>query len=160
MNYEYNIQLERRYSKIIKAILGNQFITQNAIMDRQEGTDFAILTVKPFKVGVRLRRYKYYQNPEYRKQFTIRWALASGKETEIDKIRAGFVNYLLYGFVDEAEKIILQYFIGNLFIFRQKEPKPYRIYSNKKKGDSDLAVYRISDLDNSFITKRYGWGTE
>ena len=124
--YEKNITLERKFSRKIKAILGNQFIVQDPILDQYEGTDFAIMTVKPFKVGVRLRRYKYWLNSKYREQFTTRWKLLSGNKTEIHKIREGLVNYILYGFVDKKEEKIIQYFIGDLKIFILDEPKPYQ----------------------------------
>lgn len=153
--YEKNILLERKFARTLKAILGNQFITQDIEMDRQEGTDFAIMIVNPFKVGIRLRRYKFWLNIAYREQFTIRWSLPSGNKTEIDKIRDGFVNYILYGFVDNCEKTILQYFIGDLLIFRLHEPKPFRIYPNQNKDDSELAVYRLKDLPNNFVIKKW-----
>lgn len=138
----------------MKAILGNQFITQDVEMDTTEGTDFAVVTIKPFKVGIRLRRFNQWLQPGYREQFTIRWSLPTGNETEI-QIMKGFVRYILYGFVDENEKHIIQYFIGDLFIFRMNEPKPLHIFPNKEAGGSMLAVYAISQFPKSFIVKSW-----
>lgn len=154
-NYDINITLERKFTKTLKAILGFQFITQDPILDKQEGTDFAIMEIKPFKVGVRLRRYRYYKNMDYRKEFTIRWKLSSGNETEIDKIRKDLVQYIFYGFVNEGENKIIQYFIGDLRIFMKNEPKTYCIRKNKNSEDSSLAVYRLRDMPEGFIIKKY-----
>ena len=152
-SYGKNIVLERRFAKTIKGILGNQFIIQDEILDKYEGTDFAIMEIKPFKVGCRLRRYKYHKS--FKNEFTIRWKVTNGYETEIDKIRNKYVNYILYGFVDENEKYIIQYFIGDLEVFRLNEPKPYMIKKNKNICDSSLAVYRLIDLPKSFIIKKW-----
>lgn len=159
--YEKNITLERKFSRTIKAILGNQFIIQDPILDQYEGTDFAIMTVKPFKIGIRLRRYHYYQydNGRYRQEFTIRWELPSGNETEIHKIINGLVDYILYGFVDKKEKKIIQYFIGDLNVFRLAELKPYDIKKNKP-FDSYLAIYRLCDIPEDFIIKSWRFNVQ
>ena len=109
-----DMQLEIKLEREIKMILAEQFISKDIEMDMNRGTDFLIFNINPFKVGVRLRRFDYYENNEYRNQFTIRWARPTGNETEIDKIRKGYVGYILYGFVDSSEENIIQYFIGNL----------------------------------------------
>lgn len=153
--YEKNISLERKFARILKAILGNQFITQDVVMDKQEGTDFAIVTMNPFKVGIRLRRYKYWLNPNYREQFTIRWSLVSGNKTEINKILSGYVNYILYGFVNKEETKIIQYFIGDLNVFRLLNPQPYEIRHNQSANDSDLAIYRLCDMPSDFLIKQW-----
>jgi len=79
---------------------------------------------------------------KYPKQFTIRWERPSGVKTEIHKIRKGLVNYILYGFVNEDEGKITQYFIGDLELFRLHEPNPVGIFNNNL-PDSKLAVYNL-----------------
>jgi len=128
MGYATDIGLELRFTKTIKGILGNCFIVQDPQHDRQEGTDFEIFTVQPFKVGVRLRRFAYLDR--YGNEFTLRWSRPSGVPTEIDKVRSGLVDYILYGFVDAEERHILQYFIGDLNVFRANEPSPLGIFPN------------------------------
>lgn len=96
--YEQDRKIEYRFSKTIKAILGCQFIIQDEIEDIKNGTDFMLLSVNPFRVAVRLRRFKYLSM--YGNEFTIRWARPSGVKTEIHKIKEGLVNYLFYGFID------------------------------------------------------------
>jgi hypothetical protein len=155
MGYAEDITLEKKFSKLIKAILGNQFIIQDEIADKQEGTDFLIMTVKPFRVAVRLRRYKYFL--KYPKEFTIRWNRPLGVETERHKIEKGYVDYLLYGFVDEAEENIIQYFIGDLKIYRDNRQKgllPVGIFPNNP-PDSNLAAFKLAQFPNTFILKQW-----
>jgi hypothetical protein len=149
--YEGNIYLEHRFAEQIKMILGRQFIIQDPVLDRQEGTDFAICILSPIRVACRLRRYEYYL--KYPDDFTIRWSLPSGQPTEIDKIRRGFVNYLLYGFVDRQEAKIISYFIATLEKYRTW-PNPKWIKVNNP-PDSKLAIYSLTQFPPSFVIKRW-----
>lgn len=153
--YKKDIRLERKFTPEIKQILGDVFITQDSVLDKEQATDFLIFTVNISKVAARLRTYKHYLKPDRRDEFTIRYTRPSGALTEIDKIRKGLVGYIFYGFVNEEEKRILQWFIGDFEIFRKNEPKPYAIYSNKPR-DSDLAVYKLNQFPESFIIASYG----
>lgn len=145
-------RLEAKFQKIIKAILGNYFIRQDINVDQQEGTDFAVFEVRPFRVAVRLRRYAYFV--KYKDEFTIRWSRPSGVKTEYHKIIDGLVDYILYGFIDEEESKIIAYFIGDLNIFRIIMPKPISIIPNNP-YDSKLAVFNIRQLPKDFIIYRY-----
>jgi len=152
MGYSYDIRLERRFANQIKAALGCLFIGQDPQHDVQQGTDFEIFTITPFRVAARLRRHCYLAR--YKNEFTIRWTRPSGVLTEIDKIRSGFVDYLFYGFVDKQEKRLVQYFVGDLRLFRAKEPKPIGIFPNDP-FDSELAAYALSDMPRRFLLKTW-----
>jgi hypothetical protein len=155
-NYENNIRLEKRFAKQIKAILGMTFIGQDSEQDTKFATDFLVFNVNPFKVACRLRTYNYYLNPKYKQQFTIRCKLHSGNETELDKIRKGFADYIFYGFVDANEEKIIKYFIGDLNVFRDNEGGMKKeVYPNKDKNPSWLAAYYISQFPKEFIIKQY-----
>lgn len=147
--FNNNIGLEHKFTKLIKGILGNQFIGQDPIKDVENGTDFLLLKAEPFTIGARLRRYEYFK---YKDEFTIRWELPTGNRTEIDKINDGLVDYILYGFVDREEKKIIQYFIGDLNIFRQANILPIAVKPNNPR-DSDLAIYKLNHFPNNFILK-------
>ena len=154
MSYDYQIRLERKFAKQIKAILGMLFIGQDPVMDREKATDFYVLNIKPFQVACRLRTYKFYES--FKNQFTIRCSLASGNETELDKIRKGFADYIFYGFVDEKEEKIIRYFIGDLNVFREWEGgMRIQVYENKDKYPSKLAVYEIGAFPENFIVKSF-----
>lgn len=155
-NYNFNIRLERKFAKQIKAILGIVFIGQDKELDIHFATDFLIMSAYPIKVACRLRTYKYFQNEKYRNQFTIRCRLSSGKDTELDKIKKGFCDYIFYGFVDEKEEKIIQYFIGDLNIFRDYEGGMIKeTHQNKDENPTILAAYNIKDFPQKFIVKSY-----
>jgi hypothetical protein len=156
MGYETDIGLERRFAVVIKAILGNCFIDQDPVHDKREGTDFEVFTVRPFKVGVRLRRYCYLAR--YGNEFTLRWSRPSGVPTEIHKVREGLVDFILYGFVDADQAHIVQWFLGDLAVFRAREPKPIAVIPNDP-YDSDLAAFRVSDLPAEFVVRSWSNAT-
>ena len=66
----------------------------------------------------------------------------------------GLVDFILYGFIDEPEKRIIEYFIGDLSVFRSFDPKPFSIKPNNP-HDSDLAIFRLRDLPSEFVIKTY-----
>jgi hypothetical protein len=170
-NFQTDIELEHKFSQRIKTVLGNQFITQDRTEDLKKGTDFLlpthrgkkdgdflILEMRPFRVGCRLRRsinpktkFRYY--PTYKNEFTIRWKRPSGVKTEIHKINEGLVDYILYGFVDEKEEKLVQYFIGDLEVFRNTQATP--IIKPNRPLDSWLAAYRLNQFPERFILKWY-----
>jgi len=146
MTYTRDRKIEDEKARLIKNILAQYFITKDIQADLEEAQDFGIYQVKPFNIGVRLRRFEYFQS--FHNQFTIRWSRPSGVKTEIDKIREGLVDYLLYGFLDEKEKNIIQYFIGDLKYFHNVYP--YQIFKNKP-YDSELAVFKFSQFPRKFF---------
>ena len=143
-------KIEFRFANLIKNILGQVFISKELTSDLEQGTDFAIFKVNPFKVAVRLRRFDYFES--FYDEFTIRWSRPSGVKTEIHKIRDGLVDYLLYGFLSPDETEIIQYFIADLHKFGN--PKPYEIHQNYPK-DSELAVYKWNQFPEDFVMSFY-----
>jgi len=153
LGYKNDIKLEQEFARIIKSILGNQFITQDRDADLFQATDFLVLTFRQFKVAVRLRRFNEHYG-RYKNEFTVRWTRPSGTKTEIDKIREGGADYLLYGFVIPEERKIISYFIADLLVFRACNPKPIQVFQNKP-PDSELAVFNLDHLPKNFIKKSY-----
>jgi hypothetical protein len=156
--YNDDIEYERRFSSTIAGILGKQFIVQDAELDWKHATDFAIFNVRPFKVAARLRTADYLR--QYPFEFTLRWSRPSGVETEIDKVRRGLVDYMIYGFINEErgqprpDSRIVHYFIGDLGAFRANEPKPICVKWNTP-PDSQLAAYRVKDVPGNFVLKSW-----
>lgn len=153
-NFNTDSQIEYKFSKVIKGILGNYFINKDITQDLKQGTDFSVFTVTPFRVAVRLRRFDQYIKPGYKDEFTIRYSRPSGVKTEYQKINEGLVDYILYGFIDKEERKIIQYFIGDLRIFRTMKLKPLAIKPNNP-HDSDLAIYKINQYPKTFILHFY-----
>lgn len=150
-SYDIDSRLEYKFARIIKSILGNQFISKDIEADLHEGIDFLVFRLEPIRVACRLRRFNYLK---YANDFTIRWSRPSGVKTEYQKIMDGMVDYILYGFINEEETKIVSYFIGDLRVFRDLQIKPYIIRPNNP-NDSELAIYRISDFPSDFIIKKY-----
>lgn len=153
-SFQKDYDIETRFTRQIKAILGNYFFRKDVAADLHEGTDFLVYEAGRVRVAVRLRRYSYWKNPQFRCEFTIRHSRPSGIKTEIHKIRVGLVDYMLYGFIDEPEQRILEYFISDLAIFRACDPEPLMVNENAD-GSSQFAVYGISQFPDAFILKRY-----
>lgn len=145
---EKDASLETRFATEIKQILGEVFIQKDVKADLEQATDFAIFTIKPFKVGVRLRRFEYYR--KFSRQITIRWSRPSGAETEIDKIKKDLVQYVFYGFVDSDERALVQYIIVEAEPF--KDIKPVEIRPNNP-PDSELAAYNLGQIPSFFVIK-------
>lgn len=149
MPYNYkDASLELNFATKIKQILGETFIQKDIKADLEQATDFAVFTIKPFKIGIRLRTYNYYGR--YPNQITIRWSRPSGVETEIDKIRKNLVQYIFYGFIDEAAEKIIQYVIIEAEVF--KDIKPVEVRQNNP-YDSELAIYDLGQIPSFFIVK-------
>jgi hypothetical protein len=154
-NFEEDIGLEKKFVKRAKQILGECFFCRDKIADLEQGTDFLIFQLdlpNSIRVAFRLRRFKYLC---FKDDFTIRWKRPSGVKTEIDKIMDGQVNYILYGFVDKAEKNIIKYFIGDLRIFREKNLPPIAVKTNTDAKASQLAIYEKKMYGEKFIIEDY-----
>jgi hypothetical protein len=152
MSFESDLSLERRFARMIKAILGLHFFNQDEFSDKHEATDFGIFSSEPIRCAVRLRRWHHFEGfgGQRRQDVTIRWWRPSGVRTEIDKVELGLVNHMLYGFVDHAEQKIAAYSILKL-----PQPfglRPYRIFPNNP-PDSKGAVFRLRDFE---VLKQYG----
>ncbi len=148
-------ELEGRYARQIKAILGNQFFVKDMKADLKEGKDFLILRAEPISVAVRLRRNKYLIR--YGEEFTIRWSRPSGVLTEIDKIRSGDVSHMLYGFEKAEKNGIEKYAIFDMDIFRWMDLeglRPVEIRPNNP-PDSELAAYKKTQFPPPFIIKQF-----
>lgn len=148
MNQQNLLRLENKFSKQLKAILGGCFFTKNIDDDLTKGIDFAVYTIKPFKVACRLRGFGYQKR--YGNQFTVRWELKSGNRTEIDKIKDGFVDYMLYGFIDADEIRIIQWVLVDLKPIREGL-EPFEIRQNKMPDENKLAAYSLVTYPKEYI---------
>lgn len=86
--------------------------------DMHEATDLMVLTVRPFDVACRVRKFHYWTRPQWRQEFTIRSSLPSGAKTEWDKITEGWGDFMFYGFADESGTRLHEARILNLNVFR------------------------------------------
>jgi len=103
----------------IKGILGLYLIGEaNQDEDQERNTDLIVLRMEAVRIACRIRRNQYFQNKEYRCQFTIRSKRPSGQLTELAKILSGWGHYLFYGFADESAGVLAAYTLLDLNPFR------------------------------------------
>lgn len=85
--------------------------------DRHEATDLVVLTGRDLTIACRLRRHGYAER--YPNQFTIRSRRDSGVTTELEKIRAGWGDWLFYGHLAANNTEIAPWWIIDLAVFRE-----------------------------------------
>lgn len=134
-----------RFEFEIRQICGPVFIKPAPKrIDCEEATDLLVLEIGNLTVGCRVRRNYYYQNPKYRGQFTIRDSRPS-KKTELQKILEGWQDYNFYGFADETDTSILQWFVGDLKVFRYEYQ---RALSARLFGDTNGIIKWVPKIPN------------
>lgn len=113
--------------------------------DMQRNTDLDLVLTGEARVSCRVRFQSYYDD------FTIRSKRRSGLPTELDKIRDGWGDYLLYGWADRGTNRLKQWFIGDLAVFRKDEPVPFLRDKWNWDGRSAFNAYRFENLPDGFV---------
>lgn len=142
----------RTFIPDIKQICANYLITEAPKEeDTDRNTDLMVLRAETRRVACRVRRYGYLR--DYGHQFTLR------TPTEIQKVMAGWGDYLFYGFANETETGLVAYLLGDLYVFRlwhQRETWHGRKPGERRpNGDGTaLLAYNITDLPEAFVISR------
>src|SRR3990167_9164949 len=90
-------QWQRACLPEMKRIVGECLIGEAPLEeDARRNTDLIVLRLEAVRVGCRVRRAIYLAR--YGHEFTIRQDRPSGAQSELEKIVAGWGDYLLYGF--------------------------------------------------------------
>lgn len=146
----------------IKGIVGQTLIGEVEEEDQQRNTDLIVLKLEAVRIACRIRRNSYFQNNEYKQQFTIRTKRHSGAETELSKVLSGWGDYIFYGFSDESEESIVAWIIGDLAQFRiwfvryitTHQGKYPGLVKTNGDGSSDFIAFNLSELPERFIVNR------
>ncbi|WP_340250908.1 hypothetical protein [Sulfitobacter pontiacus] len=94
--YTTNRNWSDRFLPEIKQLIGGHLLeTSSDPFDHMEATDLMMLDARDMRVAARVRRPGYAQR--YPHQFTIRSAVASGRQTELSKIVNGNGDWMFYG---------------------------------------------------------------
>lgn len=110
--------------------------TQNE--DRHEASD---LVYPGGTVSLRVRRYSQIR---WARDFTMRAARPGGTPTEVEKVRAGYGNFLFFGFSNERETGFACWFIGDLGVFRAElKARPERYLCDRwlRENKSDGVLF-------------------
>jgi hypothetical protein len=150
-----------RFIGEIKSILGAVLIsTAEPEDDALRNTDLITLTLRDgLRVACRVRKHCYLA--DYGDEFTIRCSRPSGNETEMDKVLAGWGDFLFYGFADEQEASLAAWLVGDLAVFRDWHRRylathqdwPGELRSNHD-GSSAFMVFGVHDIDPHFVVAR------
>jgi len=82
--------------------------------DKSEATDRIVCGKR---IACRIRRNKYLR--DYSNDFTLRAYVNSKEtETEIQKVSKGYGDAIYYGFMNEGQTNIIDWFVGDLNVFR------------------------------------------
>jgi len=134
----------------INAILGICLFTEPAVVEDQKHNTDLTMVADNIRVSCRVRKFADFD--KYGGEFTIRYKLASGAPTEIDKIMDGWGTYGFYAFASEDEKSFHQWLIYDLDVFRKCYPDSatYRSKCRNVDGRSSLAAFWITDFPPEF----------
>lgn len=137
----------------IKRILGEHLIAEgNWRQDAKEGSDLLIFECNPFRVACRVRRNRYLDG--YAEDFTIRCDRARG-ETEMAKIMSGWGDFIFYGFEGQSGDTVVNWFIGDLKVFRLAIWRKKDLLTGSKKsngdGSSDFYAWKRGQFPPEFI---------
>jgi len=145
MNYEQSKKWSDRFQPEIKAILGVHLLAELPDEDRHRNTDLIVFTCGTTRIACRVRRGTYAA--AYTNEFTIRMERPSGAKSELTKIVESWGDWLFYGFADETENHIAQWFLGDLNVFRLW----FTRYGYANAGKLPGTTHRNSDNSSSFL---------
>ncbi len=150
-----------RFIPAIKRILGEHLIAEADVAeDTFRNTDLITLRLAgEVRIACRVRQHAYLRL--YGDEFTLRCSRPSGAATEIDKLLAGWGDYLFYGFANQDGTALAAWFLGDLDVFRRwvrwyqatRHDWPGELKENLD-GSSRFVVFRIADVFPDFIVAR------
>jgi len=112
-------QWSDRFLPQIKRELGAFLIMEPTVdEDQMRNTDLIVLKMDSVRIACRIRKFSFYEQRQYRNEFTIRSGRPSGNDTELTKIIAGWGDFLFYGFSDADERELVAWRIISLTDFR------------------------------------------
>lgn len=152
MSYEAQRAWSDRFIPTMKKIIGPHLLESSPFeIDTQQAADLVVMRAKNLTVACRVRRHNYLAS--YGDQFTIRYAIDSGRQTEHSKIINGWADWMFYAFTFENEYRLdfAKWTLIDLSAFRAHlilNHKRQHIKAEKKwNGDgSQLIAYRISSF--------------
>lgn len=156
--FNYNFGFQQKFYPDIKRILGINLICEAPITeDTKHNTDFSVFNLQSVRVACRIRRKDHYA--KYSDEFTVRYKTYYGKDTELDKIVAGWGDYMLYGFGDELECKLIAWKLADLKVFRKdinkqlvnNNGKYNAAYMKNKGADSEFLGFKWSVFSKEMI---------
>lgn len=162
---------QRRWSDqfipAIKKIVGPHLLEESSFeVDTKQAADLVVVRAKNLTIAARIRRATYYQNRNFRYQFTIR-SVNNGYKTELQKITDGWGDWMLYGFAasdSDNETEIDHWRLLDLDVFRSSCIRKTYTVRRGDNGDgtafvafdipsfpSELVIATSEDIDTNYI---------
>lgn len=137
----------------VKSIVG-RYLLRNATLteDRKFATDL-VLSVKNLTVGVRLRDPKY---AAYSEDITFRTSAGGSSQTELEKILAGNMDWMFYGFAAEGASPV-PWYILDMNVFRSAVRDSMsglvtlQFLDRTNKDGSTFRAYKLTSFPRSLI---------
>ena len=115
--YATNRNWSDRFLPEIKQLIGGHLLeTSPDPFDHMEATDLMMLDARDMRVAARVRRPGYARR--YPHQFTVRSAVASGRQTELSKIVNGNGDWMFYGHSNADQSRLESWSLIDLRAFR------------------------------------------
>ena len=138
--WEIDKRWSDRFLPEIKRHLGEHLIGEPPVEeDTERNTDLMVLKMDAVRISCRIRKHFYLE--KYADEFTIRSGRPSNVETELTKIIRGWGDYFFYGFCNENETHLAQWFIGDF--------KAFRIWHSRCLVSGIMPGNGLSNHDNS-----------
>lgn len=152
-NYTGNRKWSDVFIPHLKWIVSQSLLVEASVEeDTQRNTDI-VLAAKGFRVSCRVRRMSQVR---YADEFTTRWSVPSGYQTETEKILAGHGDYMIYGFGDEQRKRVVQWRLIDLSVFRAAMARgmvsgqlPGKVIPNPDR--TAFRAYKFADFPSALI---------
>ena len=119
MSFDQRFDWQDGFMPLIRQIVGYYTAVPGSQWeDVRENTDLRVLKASGLTISCRLRKYRAYQ---YRGEFTIRMRSQFGGQTEFEKVKRGFGDWMFYGIAnkgDSADSGIICWSLIDLTSFR------------------------------------------
>lgn len=144
-----------RYIPAIKRIVGPYLLEESSIqVDTEECADLVVMMGRDVTIACRIRNLRYYDRYPY--DITIRGE-SGGRETEYDKIVAGWGDWMFYGFGD-CDLNVPHWRIIDLRSVRELLMRQGpQVLAKKVNGDgvTELFALDVEEFDVRHIAKSY-----
>lgn len=157
VSFQNNIILENKYFPNAKRICGDCFFgrisgEKGSFLDTEKATDICLVVEGRIHVAFRVRQNFYYNN--YKEEFTLRTRSRCGNITEIDKVRSGCGDFILYCFENELRNGLCMWTMINLDVWRKNEVNV--LTPNIPNGDGTyFSPFNYSDFPKEIIYKQW-----
>lgn len=117
MSFKDDFDWQAPFLPTIRRIVGPLLLEPAPLdLDMKEATDMLLLRARDMRIGCRLRRPGYAER--YPWEFTLRSKRDSGADTELEKIRRGWGDWIFYGHAGTGTDIP-RWFVVDLAAFRR-----------------------------------------